>query len=159
MPVLRGFALSRTVASRGDTLNGVIAWQAPLRLAPGSYRVAMRFDRALPADVRSAPAWLSKPWRKLVERAHHERYRFRADHLPANGDYGVDAWGRHEVVRDSFEFVVPEDVAPGDYEVQVTMTHQPHYPNTRLSDWFMDDDFLRGVPVGRLQIRVPNGER
>lgn len=89
----------------------------------------------------------------MIERVHHERYRFRADHLPVNGAYGVDLWGRDEVVRDSFAFVVPADAAPGTYRVQIKIFRQPHYPNLRLSDYFLDDDFYSGIPAGEFEVQ------
>jgi hypothetical protein len=152
LPGLVAFRLGATQAARGDTLAGRIEWRAGGRLDPGAYRVSVRFDRALPAGVPRAPAAVSKPWRKLVERQRGERYRFRADHLPTGGAYGVDHWAVDEVVLDAFRIVVPHDVAPGDYTVKVAMTRQPHYPNLRLRDLLSDDDLLDGLEVGRLQV-------
>jgi hypothetical protein len=120
--------------------------------------VALRFDRALPSDVPRAPEAVSKVWRKLVERVRHERYRFRADHLPLGGDYGVDRWDPGEVLRDTFSLAVPRDVAPGDYVVKVSMQRQPHYPNLALKDFLDDDDLLDGPEVSRLHV-VSGGER
>jgi hypothetical protein len=120
--------------------------------------VAVRFDRALPSDVPRAPQSLSKLWRKLVERSRRERYRFRADHLPTNGAYGVDRWRPDEVVRDPFRVVIPGDVATGEYAVRVNMVRQPHYPNMDLSDLLSDDDFLSGLAVARLRL-VPGKGR
>jgi hypothetical protein len=86
----------------------------------------------------------------------HERYRFRIDHLPVDGAYGVDLWRPDEVVRDSFAFTVPHDAAPGDYRMEVRMLRQPHYPNFRLGDYFTDRDYYSGVPAGMLRI-LPAG--
>jgi hypothetical protein len=98
------------------------------------------------------PDWCAKPVRKLIEKRRGERYRFRVDHIPTDGDYGVDLWSPFEVVRDSMSVVIPGDVAPGDYQVQVRMLRQPHYPNFHLSDYFLDHDYYSGVPVGTLKI-------
>ena len=122
------------------------------------YRAGLRFDRPLPEDVPRSPESVSKIWRKLVERVRHERFRFRADHLPTSGDYGVDRWSPGEVVRDSFRVVVPADVATGDYAVRLSMLHQPHYPNLTLRDLLSDDDLLNGLEVSRLRI-VASKER
>jgi hypothetical protein len=153
LPQLVSFRLAASRAERGDTLTGLIEWRAPRALPPGGYGVAVRFDRALPADVPRSPESLSKLWRKLVERSRHERYRFRADHLPTNGAYGVDRWRPDEVVRDPFRLVVPGDVAAGEYTVRVNMVHQPHYPNMALRDLLSDDDFLNGLAVARLRLK------
>jgi hypothetical protein len=147
-------SLSPRSVARGDTVRGVIVWRAFERLPAGSYPVAVRFDRALPGGF-TPPAWIAKPTRKLIERIRHERYRFRADHLPVGGDYGVDLWNADECVRDSFTVVVPRDVAAGDYRVRVRMNRQPHYTNLRLSDYFFDDDYYAGLPVGWLRVGAP----
>jgi hypothetical protein len=152
LPELVSFKSSATQAAHGDTLSGRLEWCAPSALPAGAYRVGLRFDRALPSDTPRAPQAVSKLWRKLVERVRGERYRFRQDHIPVAGEYGVDRWAAAEVVRDSFAVVVPGDVAPGDYTVKVAMTRQPHYPNMRLLDLTSDDDFLDGLEVGRLQV-------
>ena len=157
-PGLIALALAPRIAARGDTVRGVIVWRATERLPAGSYGVAVRFDRPLPGGF-APPAFLSKPLRKLIEHLRHERYRFRADHLPVGGDYGVDLWTPDEAVRDSFAFVVPLDVATGDYQVRVRMIRQPHYANFRLSDYFFDDDYYAGLPAGMLRVMPPAKER
>jgi hypothetical protein len=140
-----------------DTLHGRLEWHAATPLRAGAYRVAIRFDRALPTGVPAGPAAVSKLWRKAVERLHHERYRFREDHLPVDGAYGVDRWASGEVVQDAFRIVVPNDVAAGDYTIKVTMTRDAHYPNLRLHDMTSDDDVLDGLPVGTLRVRAAGG--
>ncbi len=157
LPELVSFRAAATEVACGDTLHGQLEWRAPSPLPAGAYRVALRFDRALPADVPHAPEAVSKVWRKLVEKLRGERYRFRQDHIPVAGAYGVDRWGADEVVRDTFAVVVPFDVAPGDYTMKVAMTRQPHYPNMRLLDLTSDDDFLDRLEVGRLQVRRDGG--
>ena len=151
-PGFLSLALSPAVAARGDTVRGVVIWRALEPLPAGSYQVAVRFDRPLPGGLEP-PAFCAKPVRKLIERWHRERYRFRADHLPVGGSYGVDLWRTDEAVRDSFSLTVPRDVAPGDYQVRVRMIRQPHYPNFRLGDYFYDDDYYAGVPAGELRVR------
>jgi len=161
LPALQNLRLSPGLAAPGDTLRGVAEWRALEALPAGSYRVAIRFDRALPGGFRP-PRALAKPARKLLERLARTRYRFRADHLPAAGEYGVDLWRPDQVVRDSFELVVPRNAAEGVYAVKVQMLRQPHYPNLSLSDYFSDDDFLSGVEAARLIVsrdprRLPPG--
>ena len=155
-PALQGIRLSVQQAQPGDTLSALLEWRALGALRAGSYDVAMRFDRPLPGGTQW-PSWCAKPMRKLIEKQHHERYRFRIDHIPTDGDYGVDLWHTDQVVRDSVPIVVPRDVAAGDYQVQVRMLRQPHYPNYRLSDYFLDHDYYSGIPVGTLRItRAPS---
>lgn len=156
LPSLAGFRLDRAAASPGDTLAAVCTWAAPGPLPAGAYVVALRFDRAMPPDFR-APAWFAKPARKAYEARAGVRYRFRADHLPVNGAYGVDRWAPRERITDSADVVVPMDVAPGEYEVQVRIIREPHYPNYRLGDFFLDRDYYSGPAVGRLLVRPRSG--
>jgi len=151
LPALVTAVLTDSVASPGDSLVLHLGWRAAEALPAGSYRVAIRFDQSLPAGL-SPPAWLAKPARKLLERRAGVRYRFREDHLPGDGDFGVDLWRPEQVVLDSVEIRVPANVAPGDYEVQVRMLRQPHYPNYRLQDYFFDHDYYTGLPVGTLHV-------
>jgi len=157
LPALHRLTLWPRAAAAGDTVRGVAEWRALESAPPAAYYVSVRFDRGLPGGFRP-PAWIGKPARKLLERARGERYRFAASHLPAGGAYGVDQWRPDEVVRDSFELIVPGDVAKGDFLVRVRMIRQPHYPNYRLSDYFSDDDFLAGLPAGWLRVTDARGE-
>ena len=154
VPALISSRFAPGEVAAGDTVAGCLEWHAPVPLAAGSYRVSVRFDVPLPEAIPRAPIAISKLWRKLVERVHGVRFRFREDHLPVAGAYGVDRWTAGEVVRDSFRIVVPGDVAAGDYTVKVAMTRQPHYPNLRLLDLTSDDDMLDGMPIGTLRIRA-----
>jgi len=156
LPDLAAFALSAADARAGDTLAAVCTWAASRPLPPGSYKVALRFDRAMPTDFR-APAWLAKPARKLYEARTGRRYRLRVDHLPVNGAYGPDLWRPDEWIADTVGVALPVDMAPGDYEVQVKMLREPHYPNFRLGDFFFDRDYYSGPAVGRLRIRPRAG--
>jgi hypothetical protein len=159
LPALLGLSLSSRRAAPGDTLHAVIRWRAPQALPAGSYQVALRFDRDLPGGLEP-PAVLGKPVRKVLERLHGERYRFRIDHLPVNGQYGVDLWRSDQVIDDSLGFAVPRDAAEGIWCVEARMLRQPHYPNLRLSDYFFDRDYFSGLPVGTLRLErrpVPGG--
>jgi hypothetical protein len=64
----------------------------------------------------------------------------------------VDLWRPDEVVRDSFELVVPPDVAAGSYRVEIKAFRQAVYPNYRLADYFLDEDFYSGLPAGTLEV-------
>lgn len=157
LPDLVSFRIAPSTATVGDTLAGCIEWHAREPLRAGSYHVAVRFDRPLPPGTPAAPEALGKWWRKCVEKFHRERYRFRADHLPVDGGYGVDRWTAGEVVRDTFRIAVPADAAAGDYIVKLAMTRTPHYPNLRLRDLTSDRDVLDGLPVGRVRVARAGG--
>jgi hypothetical protein len=153
-PAIMGFALSRSEVSPGDTVGAVLEWSVTQPLPAGSWHVAVRFDRPLPDGVRF-PGWCEKPARKVLEKLRHGRFRFRADHLPVGGDFGVDLWRPGESVRDSFAVQVPGDILPGPYRVEAVMLREPHYPNFRLSDYFRDRDYYSGTRVGTLRVTGP----
>jgi hypothetical protein len=149
LPALVTLSLGGLRAMPGDTMHAVATWRVPAPLAPGAYQVVVRFDRELPGGL-APPAMLAKPVRKLVEQVRGERYRFRLDHLPVAGAYGVDRWRPDELVRDSFALALPRDIAGGTYVVRIKMIRQPHFPNYRLSDYFLDDDYYTGLVSGTL---------
>ena len=151
MPVVHRLQLWPARVVRGDTLRGVIDWRALAPLAAGSYRVYVRFDQPLPGGFTPPPS-IDKPIRKLLEKVEHRRFRFREEHLPVEGAYGVDLWRPGEVVRDSFGLVVPPDAAPGYYRTEVRMNRSPHYPNLHLSDYLGDRDWFSGVALGAIEV-------
>jgi hypothetical protein len=151
LPALQYVTLSPRVLAPGDTVRGVIGWRAVEPMPRGCYLVAVRFDRPLPGGF-TPPRPIAKPARKLIEKLDRERYRFRADHLPVGGGYGVDLWTPGVVVADSFTVVVPRDVAGGDWRVGVRLIAQAPYPNYRLSDYFFDDDYYAGPAVAGVRI-------
>jgi hypothetical protein len=119
--------------------------------------VAVRLDRPL-SDGVTPPAFIGKPWRKLLEKLRGERYRLRSNHLPVGGAYGVDHWKPAEVVRDSFQMVIPLDAAPGSYTMRLRMVRQPHYANFHLGDHFFDEDLFSGVPAGTVRVAPRGGD-
>jgi hypothetical protein len=137
---------------RGDTLRAALYWRPEREQPPGQYSVAVRFDDesfAPPAALR----WAAKPYRKWVESRRGERFRFRQEHLPGEGEFNVDRWPAGRIVRDPFVVPVPTDIVPGTYLMKVRMLAPPgHYPNFRLSDYFSDDDYYSGLPVARVRI-------
>jgi hypothetical protein len=158
MPDFLRLAMSRAVAHPGDTLLANNLWRGSGAHQGGSYQVVVRFDRPLPPGL-DPPAFLGKPARKLLERSSGRLYRFRSDHLPVAGSYGVDLWEGDQVVRDSFQVVVPRNAAPGLWQVRVLMVRHPHYANLRLSDYFFDRDYFAGALAGELEILPPGSSR
>jgi len=148
---LSSFALSRRIAAPGDSITARFVWVARRPLPAGQYDVFMRFDRALPDGV-VLPSLLAKPGRKLLERIHRERYRFRHDHTPTSGTRGLDRWRPGESIADSMRFSVPLDAAPGEWQVQLRIARQPHYPNYWLRDYFLDRDYYSGAVVDSLTV-------
>jgi hypothetical protein len=151
MPVVHRLLLNPRRAAPGDTISAEADWRALEPLPAGCYRVSVRFDQALPGGF-VPPAAVAKPARKLYEKLRHHRWRFRDDHLPTGGAYGVDLWRPDQVVRDSFRIVVPPDVAPGYYRVEIRMNRSPHYPNFHLADFFSDHDYYSGVVMTAIEV-------
>lgn len=146
LPALVSAVPASRLVAPGDTLAIRVDWRAFEPLPAGSWSVPVRFDRALPWGFEP-PRWLGKPTRKLIERFRGERYRFREDHVPVGGAYGVDLWRTDEIVRDSFTVVVPRDALEGVWTVSVGVVRDPVYPNYRVSDYFFDEDYYAGLPV------------
>lgn len=155
-PVPVGLALSGSQARPGDSLVAAIDWHVPRPQPPGYWFVSVRFEHALPAGF-APPAWCAKPARKVLERLRRERYRFRDDHPPVHGNYGVDLWRPADVVRDSFAFRVPADAAPGEWRIEAALIRQPHYPNLHLADYLRERDYYSGVAIGRLRVLPKEG--
>ena len=155
-PALHELRLWPRMLAPGDTLRGVALWRVLEPLPAGSYRVALRFDRALPGGFEP-PAAIAKPARKLLERTARQLYRFRADHLPTDGAYGVDLWRPDEVVSDSFTLEIPREAADGEYAVEIKMYRTPHYPNFRLSDYFFDRDYFSGLRAATIRVARGTG--
>jgi hypothetical protein len=154
LPAILRLSLWPARVAVGDSLGAVAEWRALAPLAAGSYRVAVRFEQPLPGGF-APPAAIAKPVRKVFERMNHRRWRFRDDHLPVGGAFGVDLWRPGFVVRDSFEVGVPFDAAPGYYRVEIRMNRSPHYPNFLVSDYFSDRDYYSGVAMGWIEV-VPD---
>ncbi|MCC6651013.1 MAG: hypothetical protein IT348_07690, partial [Candidatus Eisenbacteria bacterium] len=152
LPELVGVRIEPAEAAPGDSLWLSLDWRSPGGLPAGAYVVAVRFDRPMPPDL-SAPRFIEKPMRKVYEISRGELYRFRWDHIPVNGAYGVDLWKSGEVVGDRVPMHVPAAAVPGEWRVEVRVLRQPHYPNYRLSDIFFDRDYYSGVAVGTLRVR------
>lgn len=137
--------------ARGDTVTANIVWVAVDSCPFSSYVAHLRFDMDFPRKALFNPAW-GKPYRKIIEKIFHERYRFRVDFQPLEGLFPPDEWPVMKRINDSVTFVVPRDVAPGIYTVFLRIAEKPQYPNYVLSDLLTDDDFYRGPEVGSLEI-------
>lgn len=146
---LVSFALSKHEVVPGATIWARLEWHARRPRPAGHYDLFVRFEREVPEEAR-VPWWFAKPMRKLVELVRGERYRFRVDHTPTDGAFGVDRWVPGAVVLDSLPIEVPADIAPGGWQVQARLRRQPHYPNYQLRDYFSDADYYSGVPVDSL---------
>ena len=94
--------------------------------------------------------------RMLAERGH-DVWMITADfgqaqRVEIDGVYAPDQWRPGEIIEDRYDVALPENLAPGAYDVRVKLVRTPHYPNTRLRDYLHDDDEFSGPIVGRLTV-------
>ena len=85
-------------------------------------------------------------------------FRSRESHRILGGTRSPDQWLPFETVADSTAIPLPRDLAPGDYHVTVRMLRTPHYPNTRLVDYFSDADAMHGPAVARVTVEPARSE-
>jgi hypothetical protein len=155
--VLEGAAIHGAgILPPGGELALDLYWSRREALPPGTYMVSVRFDKkelSLPFNGQPFP----KLTRKVVEKLHHERYRFRDDHMILGGLFAPDAWQAGDIVDDDVRVRVPTDIAPGRYRVEAKLLRIANQPNQELRDYFYDDDIYQGVQVGEVTIERWNG--
>ncbi|MBU8920964.1 MAG: glucosyltransferase domain-containing protein [Bacteroidales bacterium] len=150
--VIRDVLPHSHTASRGKMLSMTVEWIATGEIPPGSYRAYIRFDREFPKGSFYRK-WYGKIYRKVIEKMRRNRYRFRTTHQPMNGLNSPDRWPEMTVMDDRFSFVVPSDIAPGEYTYSVKLLEHVQYPNYSLSDLLSDDDIYAGEIAGSLVIK------
>jgi hypothetical protein len=139
--------------SRGEEMGIRWCWKrADSGGLDRDYGIYVRFDQ----EYDKGPLWreaYSKPYRKILERSRKVRYRFRAD-IPIARHAPLLLLPRAGVVfADSIDVPVPTDVAPGRYEVKITVNPELVHPNLHIRDFLSDRDVYDGVPVGWVEIR------
>ncbi len=152
-----GTRISHTRAAPLDTLELTTYWSLAGNEPPpaGNYTVFARLDaRALPRGPLYSRHW-DKLYRKGLEATTGRRWRYRTSHHPLEGMYGPDQWRPGEVIEDRYQMVIPANLAPGTYDLGVSLVRTPHYPNTRLADYLHDADTFSGPVVGQVTIAPP----
>jgi hypothetical protein len=112
--------------------------------------VQVRLQREYPKGALYSESY-SKIYRKVLTLATGENYRWRASHLPAEGALPPSMWG-DSVIVDKAVVPIPGWLAPGTYDVTVSIGREPVYPVFRLSDYLRDDDRYSGVVVGSIEV-------
>lgn len=149
-----GTRISHARAAPLDTLELTTYWSLAGADAPpaGNYTVYARLDaRTLPRGPLYSRHW-DKLYRKGLEAMTGKRWRIRASHHPLEGIYGPDQWRPGEVIEDRYQMVIPANLAPGTYDLGVSLVRTPHYPNTRLADYLHDADMFSGPVVGQVTV-------
>jgi len=149
---LDGIAIGADRVHQGSRIPITALWSKRDSLQMANYVVFIRFDHTNP-DLAMGGRPFPKIARKIKERTSGKRYRFRADHKISNGFRSPDTWGFGFPVVDESVVTVPNNIAPGEYGVYITMLERTNQPNYRLSDFFYDDDSLQGIRVGTIEIR------
>ncbi|MCK4548003.1 MAG: hypothetical protein KAW17_11245 [Candidatus Eisenbacteria sp.] len=143
--------LSDRVA-RGDELGIEWCWK---RTRGGEldsdYWIYIRFDRDYDRGILWQPAY-SKPYRKILERLRGERYRFRADYPMARYAPLLALPTAGVTTSDSMRVAVPKDVAPGRYQVKISLNPKLVHANIHIRDFLRDDDMFDGVPIGWVEV-------
>jgi 4-amino-4-deoxy-L-arabinose transferase-like glycosyltransferase len=93
---LLGYAVSQTAARPGENVWLTLFWQAQ-QDAPRDYAVGVRL---LAADGHEVTYWLGRPF---------------------YSGYPTPEWSRGQVVQDPWELTLPEDVPPGDFELEMSL--------------------------------------
>jgi len=140
--------------SRGGRLGIVCCWERFQEARfEVDYLIHVRFNRE---DYPKGPFWregYAKPYRKILERIRGERYRFRADRYPAEEGTPATRWPLGQAVVDSFVVPVAVDLAPGRYEVGISLNRRPVGGDLDFKDFLSDHDRYEGVKIGSVEIR------
>jgi hypothetical protein len=149
---LIGAKTDREAVERGGVVRVRCYWQKTgVEGTPAYYRVFTRFDTDYDKNALYHPAW-SKVYRYGLQKLRGVRYRFRSDHNPVGSVYPPYRWTPGEVIVDEYPVRVPQDVAPGTYEIKIRMRAMPFSPNYYLRDFLCDDDVYSGVTAASIQI-------
>ena len=154
-----GLALVRADAqpkrmAHGDSVAVDLAWTlADGPVAPAPRRATIRLDAMDRSDREFVGGKLE---RKILERIHGVRYRYRVNWIPgASAGASArppDLWRPGAVEHDRIALRVPANLAPGRYAVSVGVGSFPFMPNHSLADYFMDRDLYSGVPVDTITV-------
>jgi hypothetical protein len=122
------------------------------RPAPGNYMVFVRLESPVPRGPLYADAY-DKLYRKALEKWTGRKWRLRTSHPSAQRRLlaGSMACGRDRTTTPT-SFPSRRRRLPDTYTVRVKMVRAPHYVNTRVRDYFRDDDEFSGPVVGQLVI-------
>lgn len=144
--------LNGQVFRPGDTLSGSFCWRAARQLPFESPIVwALRLDTDFPRGIFFQP-WYSKQYRRRIERRNDMYYRFTRFERLMSGCVYPDQWGNGTDMRQDFSFALPSELAPGRYEVRLSVRNVSYMQNTIIADYLMNDDSFQGEPVGMLWI-------
>lgn len=143
--------LDESVA-RGGEVRVVCCWKRVAGGADCDYLIHVRFDREYPKGRLWREAY-SKPYRKILEAIRNERYRARVIRATAEMRPPPARWPLGGAVIDSFTVRVRPDVAPGSYDVKVSLNRKPILNEIDLRDYFSDRDRYDGPTIGSIDVR------
>ena len=136
----------------GDTVSGSFCWNISDTLEFGlPCEWTMRIDTEFPKGDFFRP-WYDKQYRRIIERRNGSFYRHTVTGRIRSGTISPEKWKIGVDVREDFSFILPEDMAYGEFDVKMIVNRATYLPNRRLSDYLRNNDSLSGPVVGRILI-------
>ncbi len=139
----------------GDTVRGIFCWNAGESYKPGlpcSWN--LRLDRDYPQGGLYRP-WYDKQYRRIVERKKGTFYRYTAGGMIRSGSTMPERWGTGEDSGQRLFFVLPDNIAPGRYDLGLIVRRETYLPNRMIKDYLRNRDSLSGTLIGRIDITGP----
>lgn len=155
---LDNFHIPRSVYAAGDTITGSVCWRVAGTIEFGlPVEWTIRLDTEFPTGPFFRP-WYGKLYRRRIERQGGVLYRLTRTYRVVSGIAQPDQWGTGAAVRQEFSLVIPRGMAPGDYEVKVSVRRAAYIPNRTIHDYFVNEDSLDGETVAGITIVVPHAQ-
>jgi hypothetical protein len=149
-----GLDLAAEAVTRGDELKLRICYVEGGDPAAWD-TVRLRLEGPMP----HIPGWasgFSKIYRKIiVERSGRSRARFRDAWVPLDG-YWLGAAEEGPIVGEWRSIAIPEDIAPGEYDLQLSVHNEAWRPVRRIADFLRDEDSWSAPAVA--VVRIEEGE-
>lgn len=145
------FGLSPDVVLPGEAVTATVGYRAYDRTRFGfPYSLYVRLDHS---QVELLPDYpLSKQVRRYRERWEGTRIRNTVRHRPFFGMIDADMWPIGATFYESFEVLVPSNMKPGRYFVELTVERDTVLPNFTLSDLLYNRDRFAAPPCDTLTV-------
>ena len=136
----------------GDSLEGSFCWRVPEGRRFGlPLEWTVRLDTEYPKSFFFGK-WYSKQYRRVVERRNGVFYRWTTRGRIMSGTAFPDQWPVNTVVRQDFAIKLPDNLAPGEYSIHVTVRDVPYIDNRTIYDYLRNEDSFSGLHVADIVI-------
>jgi hypothetical protein len=151
---LAGALASSDTIRAGGTLALACYWSKDRETDdPLPYKVYLRL--AQPGGAAGG-AWAK--WERKVREIRTGRLaRARTMRNLLRGAYPPEEWPAGALVADTIRWMIPADLEPGLYDLEVALRRSSFIRNYRLRDFVSERDSFSGVAVGRLVVRPAAG--